>query len=195
MFAFKKSRTLLAHTFSYLSRAPRRERLSSICGHEISMWSFCSGFASWLISPKPTLTDKSRVCIPMCVCWCVCGHATGVNPWQRADNSLSGHSGSVWTVNTLTLCLTHVHSQTRCTTLSFPPIGAKENTCTCIYRYTVLCICVCASLCGCVDVRESGGGTSPVLQRSAPTTARGGTSIYVFLPNLILNIYRAIHLG
>lgn len=195
MFAFKKSRTLLAHTFSFLSRAPRRERLSSICGHEISMWSFCSGFASWLISPKPTLTDKSRVCIPMCVCWCVCGHATGVNPWQRADNSLSGHSGSVWTVNTLTLCLTHVHSQTRCTRLSFPPIGAKENTCTCIYRYTVLCICVCASLCGCVDVRESGGGTSPVLQRSAPTTARGGTSIYVFLPNLILNIYRAIHLG
>lgn len=195
MFAFKKSRTLLAHTFSFLSRAPRRERLSSICGHEISMWSFCSGFASWLISPKPTLTDKSRVCVPMCVCLCVCGHATGVNPWQRADNSLSGHSGSVWTVNTLTFCLMHVHSQTRCTRLSFPPIGAKENTCTCIYRYTVLCICVCASLCGCVDVRESGGGTSPVLQRSAPTTARGGTSIYVFLPNLILNIYRAIHLG
>lgn len=192
MFAFKKSRTLLAHTFSFLSRAPRRERLSSICGHEISMWSFCSGFASWLISPKPTLTDKSRVCIPMCVCWCVCGHATGVNPWQRADNSLSGHSGSVWTVNVLP------HACTQPDTMHqafFPPISAKENTGTCIYRYTVLCICVCASLCGCVDVRESGGGTSPVLQRSAPTTARGGTSIYVFLPNLILNIYRAIHLG
>lgn len=194
MFAFKKSRTLLAHTFSFLSRAPRRERLSSICGHKISMWSFCSGFASWLISPKPTLTDKSRVCVPVCVCLCVCGHATGVNPWQRADNSLSGHSGSVWTVNTLTLCLTHVHSQTRCTRLSFPP-SVRRRTQVHASTGILYCVSVCASLCGCVDARESGGGTSPVLQRSAPTTARGGTSIYVFLPNLILNIYRAIHLG
>lgn len=151
MFAFKKSRTLLAHTFSFLSRAPRRERLSSICGHKISMWSFCSGFASWLISPKPTLTDKSRVCVPVCVCLCVCGHATGVNPWQRADNSLSGHSGSVWTVNVLP------HACTQPDTMHqafFPPISAKENTGTCIYRYTVLCICVCVSvwMCGCERV-------------------------------------------
>lgn len=36
----------------------------------------------------------------------------------------------------------------------FPPIGAKENTGTCIYRYTVLCICVCVSvwMCGCERV-------------------------------------------
>lgn len=152
MFAFKKSRTLLAHTFSYLSRAPRRERLSSICGHEISMWSFCSGFASWLISPKPTLTDKSRVCVPVCVCLCVCGHATGVNPWQRADNSLSGHSGSVWTVNALP------HACTQPDTMHhtfFPPHrceGEHMYVHLQVYCTVYLCVCVSVWMCGCERV-------------------------------------------
>ena len=98
MFAFKKSRTLLAHTFSFLSRAPRRERLSSICGHEISMWSFCSGFASWLISPKPTLTDKSRVCVPVCVCVCVCVCVVMQLEWipGREPTTLSADTAGVF---------------------------------------------------------------------------------------------------
>ena len=59
--------------------------------------------------------------------------------------------------------------------------------------YTVY-VCVSVRLCVCVDVREFGRDV-PVLQCVAPTTAWGGTSIYVLLPNLILNIYHTIHLG
>lgn len=158
MFAFKKSRTLLAHTFSYLSRAPRRERLSSICGHEISMWSFCSGFASWLISPKPTLTDKSRVCVPMCVCLCVCGHATGVNPWQRADNSLSGHSGSVWTVN----ALPHACTQPDTMHHTFFPPHRCEGEHMYVHLQVYCTVYLCVRLCVDVWMRESRAGGRPL---------------------------------
>lgn len=51
----------------------------------------------------------------------------------------------------------------------------------------VWCVCVCV----CVVF----GRNVLVLQCEAPTTAWGGTSICVFLPNLILNIYHSIHPG
>lgn len=50
----------------------------------VCMKSACSrslGFACCLISHKP-YSNKSTVCV------CVCrGHASGANPWQRANNS------------------------------------------------------------------------------------------------------------
>lgn len=50
-----------------------------------------------------------------------------------------------------------------------------------VYAHAHVCVCF--------------GRNIPVFQCTAPTTAWGGTSICVFLPNLILNIYHAIHPG
>lgn len=60
----------------------------------------------------------------MCVCVCECV-ATGVNPWQRANNSLSSHSRSVWTVDTPPFCF--IHTKPRCTHAAVP----TTLSCTC----------------------------------------------------------------
>lgn len=143
---------------------------------------------------------------------CVCGQLEGIPGKEPA--TLSADTAGVFGLWTQIFCLIHTQPwcaasplwNSHCTHSSI----TMPATLSCSYTYILhrlhvwymppislfffVRVCVFVLLYDYVDTSEFDRDV-PVLQCVAPTTAWGGTSIYVFLPNLILNIYHTIHLG